>query len=287
MDDNINENNQVLEKKEYMLDVNNSSYQLIIMRDNEYLDIELNELYNNKILTIYINKFSFDDLIDISKLNMYDNLENILELINDVYLNNKISLISNNENMNLIIKYPIGFREHEFTLTLNKKQFEINNDFNILFNKIKLFKKNKKKITEEKLNDFEKLLNNLQKCIVDKLNDNKEVITDLKNKLKENNNLLKEKDDTIKRLKEKIGKENLSKIETDRIQQDSIDIIQNKRKNQIDSDKKTNKKNEKDKIKIFRETYGLVEEDYTDEILLNALEDNNFNYENSFESLFL
>ena len=46
-------------------------------------------------------------------------------------------------------------------------------------------------------------------------------------------------------------------------------------------------KNELDKIKKFREEYDLDEKHYTDELLLKVLEENNFNLENAFSSLFV
>ena len=41
-----------------------------------------------------------------------------------------------------------------------------------------------------------------------------------------------------------------------------------------------------DEIKLFRETFNLSEDDYSDEKLLEALQENNFNYEDAFNSLF-
>ena len=46
-------------------------------------------------------------------------------------------------------------------------------------------------------------------------------------------------------------------------------------------------KNELYKIKKFREEYDLDGKHYTDELLLKVLEENNFNLENAFSSLFV
>ena len=41
-----------------------------------------------------------------------------------------------------------------------------------------------------------------------------------------------------------------------------------------------------DKIKEFRDNFGLTNEEYSDELLLNALEESNFNFEEAFSKLF-
>ena len=41
-----------------------------------------------------------------------------------------------------------------------------------------------------------------------------------------------------------------------------------------------------DKIKEFRDTFNLSEDEYSDEKILEILKENNFNYENAFSSLF-
>ena len=41
-----------------------------------------------------------------------------------------------------------------------------------------------------------------------------------------------------------------------------------------------------DKIKEFRDYYSLSEEDYPNDKILEALKENDFNYENAFSSIF-
>jgi hypothetical protein len=60
-----------------------------------------------------------------------------------------------------------------------------------------------------------------------------------------------------------------------------ITIIIKEKKNNLIND------NDKEQIKKFRDLYGLLEEDYKDDDLLNSLKKNNYDYTSAFSSLFI
>jgi hypothetical protein len=53
-----------------------------------------------------------------------------------------------------------------------------------------------------------------------------------------------------------------------------------------DKDKKSEVEEYNDKIKEFRETFNLAEDEYPDDKILEILKENEFNFENAFSSLF-
>ena len=206
MEENINE------KKEYTINDNNVSYKLIITRDKEYLNFELK---NEDIEFFYYHqKFNYNDLNKIIKVNIYDNLEKILEVINEAYAHNKISLLPENKNIKIIIKHPIGYKEYEFPLTLKQKEFGINEKFTSLFNEINSLKNNKNIVMSKKIIEIEELLHNLQNEIDEKFSGDMEIKSKLKKKLETNQNLLKENGKILELLKEEIKnqKNNFSKL---------------------------------------------------------------------------
>ena len=60
-----------------------------------------------------------------------------MKLIDDCYINNKLSLkIDINNEINLALKYPIGYKEYESSITLMKEKFDINEKFEIIDKRI-------------------------------------------------------------------------------------------------------------------------------------------------------
>ena len=123
-----NESNQIdnnikIIKKEYKIKKNENNYNLIISKDNEYIYFKIYQL--NELISIYYkNKFDLKNIINILNLspNLYENLDKVIELIDECYKNEKILINEEKNNkMNLIIKYMIGFKEHEFIIILKQK----------------------------------------------------------------------------------------------------------------------------------------------------------------------
>ena len=63
-------------------------------------------------------------------MNIYNNLEKVLQLIDFAYKNKNLLInIDINNKMNLIIRYQIGFIEHECLIPLIQKELDINEKF--------------------------------------------------------------------------------------------------------------------------------------------------------------
>ena len=146
-------------KKEYNIDINNNKYNLIITLDNEFIEFKVYQLNDIKFI-YYKNKFNLNNInniLDLS-LNIYNNLEKVLQLIDLAYKNKNLLInIDINNKMNLIIRYQIGFIEHECLIPLIQKELDNNEKFEIIFNEIILLKKFEDRRINEKFKKIEKL----------------------------------------------------------------------------------------------------------------------------------
>ena len=193
------------EKKEYFLKFNNKDYKLTISRDNEFIYFET--LLSNEIVFFnYENKFDLKHIVKLLDLssNLYNNLEVVMELINNCYINEKMFLnIDNNENLNLILKFIQGFKEYEYIIPLYKKNLVINRIIELILSELKTIK-----IDNSHINEKIKLIENMifeLKSQVDKIINAKiSEINVLKNKIKENNNILDKNKEEIYMLKNEL-----------------------------------------------------------------------------------
>lgn len=202
MENNIN--NQNLENKEYIINQDNASYKITIIREKRNLIIKIKS--NDDIKYYYYKKYNLSDLIKIINVKIYDSLEKIIGLIDEAYSHNNISIILNYKyNIILKIKYPIGYQDYgEFQLNLYNKTYKLNEKFEVLFKELNSLKNDKNILIYPKINEIENLLHNLKNEIYNKLNKYMEQISDLKSKLENNNNLLKKNDKLIKQAKEEM-----------------------------------------------------------------------------------
>ena len=131
-------NDLFIKKKEYELEENANRYKLNITLKIIYIDFKLTPI-NDIIFIYYINKYDLNSINNKLSLshNMYNNLEKVMKLIDDCYINNKLSLkIDINNEINLALKYPIGYKEYESSITLMKEKFDINEKFEIIDKRI-------------------------------------------------------------------------------------------------------------------------------------------------------
>ena len=184
--------NQTKENKnEYIFKINDKEFKLIVFIENQYIIFTINQL-NKLSLYYYENKYEFSQIIELLNLNsnLYNNLENILELIHEAYLNKKISLNITTNNIEIIIKFTIGFKEYEYSIVLYKKEYNINDKFQFIFNELFLLKKSKNEYLNEKLKLIEDSILDLKELINKKFKENEIIINELKNKIKDNKNIL-------------------------------------------------------------------------------------------------
>ena len=137
-DEEYEKNDLFIKKKEYELEENGNRYKLNITLKIIYIDFKLTPI-NDIIFIYYINKYDLNSINNKLSLshNIYNNLEKVMKLIDDCYINNKLSLkIDINNEINLALKYPIGYKEYESSITLMKEKFDINEKFEIIDKRI-------------------------------------------------------------------------------------------------------------------------------------------------------
>ena len=177
-------------KNEYLFNIEDNEYKLHINKENQYIFFKI-EQSNNISLYNYQNKYELKQINDILNLNnKIDNFDEIRELFDKSYLNNKLSININDNNINIKIKFPILYKEYESIITLNKEEKNINNKFEIIINELSLLKEFKNKIINDKIQEIEKLINDLKDIVNKKMKENEESIKILKDKIKNNQNNL-------------------------------------------------------------------------------------------------
>ena len=119
-------NQEIKNKKEYIFEINNIKYKLFVYIQNKYINFKIIKLDEISLFNYNI-KYELKQIINILNINndLYDNLSKIMKLIDDAYLNNKISINNNiNNEINIKIKLTIGFKEYKCIIKLNKKRIK-------------------------------------------------------------------------------------------------------------------------------------------------------------------
>ena len=179
----------IIEKKEYELEINNIKYNLSIKTDNKYIYFKLSPI-NDIIFIYYMNKYDLD-IINNKLCLVYNNLEKVVKLIDACYSNNKLLLKYDRDNeINLIIKYMRGYDEDECSLRLIKKESDINEKFEIILNEIVLMKKGKNNEIKENFEKIRNLIINIKDNINRKLEENVNIINELKKKIEKNRRII-------------------------------------------------------------------------------------------------
>ena len=200
-------------KKEYSLNNFNDKYNLII---EIHLDHIYFKLYKSNELDLfyYKNKFDLKSIVDLLEINpdIYKNFNNILMLINEYYLNNKISLYVNNDNIDLIIKVTKNSKENEIYIHLIKTESDVNENFDAVINQINLLKKNNS--LDDRLYALELLINDIRSDTSVRIEEENKNIDLLQKRILKNVNDISQSMDEINELKKRISnikkqKENL------------------------------------------------------------------------------
>ena len=208
---------ELIESKKYEVKYKEDIYSLLIERtSDDYIHFQLYKS-NNISLYHYINKYKYNNIINIFSLQneYYQKDSSKLFLLFDLALTNKKLKFEYNNNkiiMKLILKKEKDFNEIEGKLELNKNKIENDEMFNILINEINVIKNNKR---ENKDNVINKLINknkeyeNKIKLLEDKIN----ILENEIKKFKESQNkiikeLLKPKEEKYKLMNQFDFKEN-------------------------------------------------------------------------------
>ena len=176
-------NESILSEKEYSFKINEKNYTLIISNYNSYINFKFTES-NIIIFVCYENKYTLEQINHLLDLDSNKNYEEILELINDAYLNKQIYIIFEKDcSIRLIIKIIIKNKENKINIKLVRKDLDINEKFEILVNEINYLKDEKKDSKKEKINEIQKSLYDINNLVNEKLKEKSNTINILENKI--------------------------------------------------------------------------------------------------------
>ncbi len=132
----------IIDHREY--NIENNEYNLRIEIDKEYIYFKITKL-NQSLEYIYKNKIDFQTILQKFDLNASNHSNFELKIFDKINKMNKISIKINDDNScNLIFKILDYFEGEEIIkeIKLYKEYMNDNDKFNILYNEIKLMKKN-------------------------------------------------------------------------------------------------------------------------------------------------
>ncbi len=146
---NTYQNNNIVDYREY--NIENNEYNLRIEIDQQYIYFNLTKI-NQSLEFIYKNKMDFSNILKLLDLNTSNHSFFDLKIFDKINKMNNISIKNNNDNSyTLYIKIFDYFQDEKLVEIKLSKEFMNNNDkFNILFNEIKLNKKENDKLENNK-----------------------------------------------------------------------------------------------------------------------------------------
>jgi hypothetical protein len=215
----------ILNHKEYNIKYENENYCLRIEIDNKYITFILSKL-NEPVNFNYKNKYDLLSIVNTLTLNpsKHSNLNEILDILDKVYLKNKLSILKVDDNtINLIIKFNIIFDEVTHELKLYKIYMSSNDKFNFLYNEIKLMQQKIENITINKNKEIEQIQKKIKEMDLN-LNKKNEEINNINLAIKERESIINEQKDMLIKLNNTIIELNNSLIE----KENRIKIIENK-----------------------------------------------------------
>jgi WD40 repeat protein len=225
----------ILNHKEYNIKYENENYCLRIEIDNKYITFILSKL-NEPVNFNYKNKYDLLSIVNTLTLNpsKHSNLNEILDILDKVYLKNKLSILKVDDNtINLIIKFNIIFDEVTHELKLYKIYMSSNDKFNFLYNEIKLIQQKLENVNTNKNNEIEQIQKKIKEMDLSLIKKNEEInkinlaIKERENIINEQKEMLIKLNNTIVELNNSlIEKENRIKIVEDKLEEKEI-IINN------------------------------------------------------------
>ena len=167
------------EFKEYIINYENNDY--ILRIEGKEKDIYFILSINNNIVYNYKLNMNLLDITNKLELNSnkYSSLESILNLFDEIYKNNNISLDLTNDNYCILSIIFMNVKEVKYQLKLYKHYTNTKDKYDILAYQIRLLKNN------NNLNNNNGINNN------DKLEQMNNTINELSNKIKEQENKIK------------------------------------------------------------------------------------------------
>ena len=147
---NLNDNNLICAY--YYINNNKERYELKVDINEEYINFPLKDL-NNKLNYIYENKVKIATLINELKLNINNKskIKVLLNIFDNIYKNNQISINKENDN-NISIILINNFESNDkmqYKIFKNTISMNMNDKIYLLFNEINFLKYNKNSFFEE------------------------------------------------------------------------------------------------------------------------------------------
>ena len=217
----MNQDYNILDHREYNIKIENDEYNLRIEIDKEYAHFILSKI-DKQVENIYKNKMDLITIVNILALNSskYSNLELILNIFDNFYEKKKIFIKINDDNScNLLIKIINMFEDEVVKeIKLYKEYMNIEDKFNLLYNKIKT-------LNIPNINNYNHIAYNNE-------NENENI----KNKLNELSINMSKREKEIKEINDKLlklekEKENEKEIKVD---DEKINEIINKKMEEIE-----------------------------------------------------
>ena len=215
----------ILNHKEYNIKYENDNYCLRIEIDNKYITFILSKS-NEPVNYNFKNKYDLLSIVNTLTLNpsKHSNLNEILDILDKVYLKNKLSILKVDDNtISLIIKFNIIFDEVSHELKLYKIYMNNNDKFNFLYNEMKLMQQKLDNITTNKNKEIEKIQKQIKEMDIN-LNKKNEEINNINISLKERETIIIEQKELLIKLNNTIIELNNSLIE----KENKIKLIENK-----------------------------------------------------------
>ena len=194
---NTYQNNNIVDYREY--NIENNEYNLRIEIDQQYIYFNLTKI-NQSLEFIYKNKMDFSNILKLLDLNTSNHSFFDLKIFDKINKLNNISIKNNDDNSyTLNIKIFDYFQDEKLVEIKLYKEFMNNNDkFNILFNEIKLNKKENDKIENNKeIEDIQNKINELNINMNKKEKNIKDILIKNENKIKEINEKMIKKENEI------------------------------------------------------------------------------------------
>ena len=199
------EDKELLDNKEYKLEVNKDKYNLYIeIFSDETILIKLKQ--SNVLTNIqYREEFCYESIIkELYSLNkIYPNIKEVFALIDYSINKNRFNLIKNEQNKTMILSIKININSKEMESNLSLKQ-ELTSNNEIIYILINEMNQLKSKLEEHSDNYDDKniinRLNEIQNKLIQQNEENN-------NKINELNKIINEKDIQLKELENKIKKD--------------------------------------------------------------------------------
>ena len=254
---------ELLDNKEYKLQLNNNNYILyveIYSEETILLKIVQTDIISN---WEYKKLFKYENIIKelYSLKEIYHNIKDVFQFLDETLTKGRFKLIENKQKKTMIIsiKLEINFKEMESQISLPQELTSKKEVIDLLINEMNLLKS----LEKQNNNDFKNIINEMnekQNKLIKQNEDNN-------NKIKELVNLLNNKDTIIKELENKITK--ISEDKNNKIKELENKIIKNNEDNNNKIKELENKiiKNNKDNNNKIKKLENII--------IKNNNEDNN------------